>query len=50
MILIYLLGKEDETVGLTIRESVITREEISNLVCIVIQDVYGLEGQTRMEC
>jgi hypothetical protein len=44
VILIYLSGKEDEKVAATIRESVIIREEISNLVCIFIQDVYGIEG------
>jgi hypothetical protein len=41
VILIYWSGREIETVGVTVRDSVVSRKEISNLVCIVIQDVYG---------
>ena len=43
MILIYWSGREIETVGVTVRDSIVSRKEISNLVCIVIQDVYGNE-------
>ena len=50
VILIYWSGKVDESVGVTLKECVISREEISNLVCIVIQDVYSDEGINRLEC
>jgi hypothetical protein len=34
--LIYWSGRVDESVAVTLKESVVKREEISNVVCIVI--------------
>lgn len=50
VILIYWSGKVNESVGVTLKEWVELREEISNVVCIVIQDVYSDEGINRLEC
>lgn len=40
----------DESIGVKLKESLVSREDISNLVCIVIQDVYCDEGSNRLEC
>jgi len=50
VILIYWSGKVDESVGIALKECVISSEQISDIVCIVIQDVYGDEGFNRLEC